>query len=57
MNFPKLELTLEQEFHLKTLQDSLGKLTKEQAGNLLIEATRLIMVKDNVIKQLLKAAP
>ena len=49
-------LSMEQQFKLKVLRDQVGNLSKEQAQNYVIEVTRQMMVKDNLVKHLLKNA-
>lgn len=49
-----LDLTLEQEFELRQFQDSAQAMSREQAVSLLLKASRLLMIKDNVIKDLMK---
>ena len=49
-------LTLEQKFKLEVLKDQVKDLTQEQAQDYLIEVFRQMMVKDNLMKQLLKGA-
>lgn len=55
MNFPN-ELTLEQQFRLKTLKDQVQTLSQQEAQEFLMEVLRQMMVKDNLVKQLLKQA-
>ncbi len=50
------QLTLEQQFKLKVLQEQVKELSKEQAQEYLMEVFRQMMVKDNLVKQLLKKA-
>ncbi|MBE9168055.1 NblA/ycf18 family protein [Pleurocapsales cyanobacterium LEGE 06147] len=50
------QLTLEQQFKLKILQEQVKELSKEQAQEYLMEVFRQMMVKDNLVKQLLKKA-
>jgi uncharacterized protein YaaW (UPF0174 family) len=50
------QLTLEQQFKLKVLQEQVKELSKEQAQEYLMEVFRQMMVKDNLVKQLLKQA-
>lgn len=50
------KLTLEQQFKLEVLKDQVKKLSQEQAQEYLIEVFRQMMVKDNLMKQLLKNA-
>ena len=58
MNFHSLslnlDLSLEQEFQLKVMQESVKGMSQEQATLLLIDAARLLMVKDNAIKSLIR---
>jgi len=49
-------LTLEQQFKLEVLKDQVKALSKEQAQDYLIEVFRQMMVKDNVIKKIMKNA-
>ena len=46
------ELSLEQQFNLKIMQKSIQKMSREEALFLLMDAARLLMIKDNVIKSL-----
>jgi hypothetical protein len=50
------QLSLEQQFKLKVLQEQVQDLTKEQAQEYLLEMFRQMMVKDNLMKHLLKNA-
>ena len=47
-------LTLEQKFQLEVLKDQVKELSQEEAQDYLIEVFRQMMVKDNLMKQLLK---
>ena len=49
-----LTLSLEQEFKMRIFQESVGAMNLEEARSLLIEASKLLMVKDNIIKDLIK---
>jgi uncharacterized protein YaaW (UPF0174 family) len=49
-------LSLEQQFKLEVLKDQVKKLSHEQAQEYLMEVFRQMMVKDNLMKQLLKNA-
>ncbi len=49
-----LQLSLEQEFQMKVFQETAQNMSREQALSLLVEASRLLMIKDNVIKNLVK---
>ena len=55
MNLPA-QLTLEQQFKLKVLQEQVATLSKEQAQEYLLEMFRQMMVKDNLVKHLMKNA-
>jgi Phycobilisome degradation protein nblA len=55
MNFP-IELTLEQQFRLQNLKDQVKNLSQEEAQEFLLEVLRQMMVKDNLVKHLLKEA-
>ena len=50
------QLTLEQQFKLQVLKDQVQDLSHEQAQEYLIEMFRQMMVKDNLVKHLLKNA-
>lgn len=50
-----LTLSLEQEFQMKVFQESAQNMSREQALSLLVEASRLLMVKDNLIRNLVKS--
>ena len=50
------QLSLEQKFKLKVLQEQVQDLSREQAQEYLLEMFRQMMVKDNLVKQLLKNA-
>ena len=49
-------LTLEQQFKLKVYQDRVKSMSKQEAQECLLEVLRQMMVKDNLVKQLLKNA-
>jgi hypothetical protein len=51
------ELTLEQEFEMRRMQDAAQNMSREQALDLLLQASRLLMLKDNVIRDLVKQDP
>ncbi len=50
------KLSLEQQFKLKVLQEQVQDLSREQAQEYLLEMFRQMMVKDNLVKHLLKNA-
>ena len=49
-----LQLTLEQEFQLKLVEESAQEISREQALSLLVQTSKLLMIKDNVIRSLMK---
>lgn len=51
-----LELTVEQEFEIRRIQQEMQNISQEQAHNLLLQVSKLLMVKDNLIKDLMKKA-
>ncbi|WP_311774132.1 MULTISPECIES: NblA/ycf18 family protein [unclassified Nostoc] len=55
MDFP-VELTLEQQFRLQNLKDQVKNLSQQEAQEFLLEVLRQMMVKDNLVKHLLKQA-
>ncbi|AFY78345.1 MAG: NblA/ycf18 family protein [Hydrococcus sp. C42_A2020_068] len=57
MNSSWFELTLEQEFQLRLMEESVQEMSREQMQDLLIQTARLLMVKDNVLRQTIKNCP
>ncbi|MGF1589339.1 MAG: NblA/ycf18 family protein [Pleurocapsa sp.] len=57
-NIPNLNLninlSLEQKFQMRIFQESVQVMNPDEARSLLIEASKLLMVKDNIIKGLIK---
>ncbi|GET42793.1 MULTISPECIES: NblA/ycf18 family protein [Microseira] len=53
MEFP-VGLSLEQQFNLKAYEQQVKGLSQEEAQGFLLEVMRQLMVKDNVIKHLMK---
>lgn len=49
-------LSMEQQFKLKVIQDQVRGLSLEQAQDYVVEVMRQMMVKDNLVKNLLKGA-
>ncbi len=49
-----MNLTLEQQFQMRLYQESVQAMKPEEARSLLLEASKLLMVKDNIIKGLMK---
>lgn len=55
MDGSSFELTLEQQFQMRIMEQSAQQMTREQMQDLLIESARMLMVKDNVIRDLVKS--
>lgn len=55
MDSSPFELSLEQQFQMRLMEESTQQMTREQMQNLLIESARLVMLKDNVIRNLIKS--
>ena len=54
-NFERnMNLTVEQQFQMRLYQESVQAMKPEEARSLLLEASKLLMVKDNIIKGLMK---
>ncbi|NJR70152.1 MAG: phycobilisome degradation protein nblA [Synechococcales cyanobacterium CRU_2_2] len=53
MDIP-LSLTLEQQFNMQVYQDQVKSMSSEQAQECLLEVMRQLMIKDNVIRHLVK---
>jgi len=48
------ELTCEQEFELRKIRQVIEKASEEEIKELLLTTSRLVMLKDNVIKSLIR---
>ncbi|MGB3615046.1 MAG: NblA/ycf18 family protein [Elainellaceae cyanobacterium] len=53
MNIP-MELSLEQRFNLKVYEEQVKGLSPEESRQFLLEVLRQLMVKDNMLKHLMK---
>ncbi len=51
-----LELSLEQQFSLKVYEEQVRNLTPQQSQEFVLELLRQLMIKDNVIRHLMKEA-
>lgn len=51
-----LQLSVEQLFSAKMQESQVKELSREQAQELLLELMRQLMIKDNVIRHLMKSA-
>jgi hypothetical protein len=54
MDSGSFELTLEQQFQMRLMEQSAQDLSREQMLELLLQTSRLLMVKDNVIRNLVR---
>jgi Phycobilisome degradation protein nblA len=54
MDSHSFELTLEQTFHMQLMERSVTLLTREQIESLFLETSRLLMLKENVIKGIMR---
>jgi hypothetical protein len=55
MDLP-LNLSVEQQFSMKVYEDQVKGLSSDQAQEFLLEIMRQLMIKDNVIRHLMKKA-
>jgi hypothetical protein len=53
MDFLSTSLSLEQMFQLRLMEECAVNMSRDEAISLLIQASRLLMLKDNVIRQLI----
>lgn len=53
MDLP-LSLSMEQEFNLKAYESQVKSLSQDQAQELLLEVMRQLMIKENVVRHLMK---
>lgn len=57
MDSTAFELTLEQQFQMRLMAESANNMSRDQMIEALIQASRLLMVKDNVIRNMVKHCP
>ena len=50
----QMSLSLEQKFNLRAYEESVKSLDHQQAQEMLLEVLRQLMLKDNVIKNMIK---
>ncbi|AFZ00066.1 NblA/ycf18 family protein [Calothrix sp. PCC 6303] len=55
MEFPT-QLSIEQQFRLQTLKEQVKSLSQQEAQDFLLEVLRQMMVKDNLVRHLIKQA-
>ncbi len=54
MESTSFDLTLEQQFEMRRMQNEVQNMSREQALDMLMQASRLLMLKDNIIRNLMK---
>ncbi|HEY9613145.1 NblA/ycf18 family protein [Allocoleopsis sp.] len=54
MDSSSFQLTLEQQFQMRLMEESAQRMSREQMQDILIQTARLLMVKENVIRDLLR---
>ena len=54
MDPKSFQLTLEQKFAFQRMRQEMPNLSPEQVRELLVQASRLLMLKDNTIKSLVR---
>ena len=57
MDSQSFDLTLEQQFEMRRIQDASTAISREDALDMLIQVSRLLMVKKNVISELVQDFP
>lgn len=56
MNFLAFDLSIEQEFEIQKVQQEVQSMSREEALELLLEVSKTLMIKDNLIRDLMKRA-
>lgn len=51
-----MELSLEQQFNLKVYEEQVKSLNSQQSQDFVLELLRQLMIKDNVIRHLIREA-
>jgi uncharacterized protein YaaW (UPF0174 family) len=54
MNPEAFNLTLEQQLQMRLIEESAKSMSREQMQELIVQVSRLLMMKDNVIRNLIK---
>jgi hypothetical protein len=57
MESTSFDLTLEQQFEIRQMRDATLQMSREQALDLLLQASRLLMIKTNVMRNLMTQCP
>lgn len=57
MESASFDLTLEQQFEIRQMRDATLQMSRDQALDLLLQASRLLMIKTNVMRNLMTQCP
>jgi Phycobilisome degradation protein nblA len=55
MNTSSFQLSLEQDFQMRLMERSMQEMSKEQLQDMLLQIVRLLLVKENIIRDLVKS--
>jgi Phycobilisome degradation protein nblA len=55
MNMSSFQLSLEQDFQIRLIERSMQDMSKEQLQDMLLQIARLLLVKENIIRDLVKS--
>jgi Phycobilisome degradation protein nblA len=55
MNTSSFQLSLEQEFQMRLIERSMQDMSQEQLQDMLMQIMRLLLVKENIIRDLVKS--
>jgi hypothetical protein len=56
MDFMSFDLSLEQKFEVQRIRQEVQQMDRDQALDLLLQVSKTLMIKDNVIRDLMKRA-
>jgi hypothetical protein len=55
MNTSSFQLSLEQQFQMRLIERSMQDMSREQLQDMLMQIMRLLLVKENIIRDLVKS--
>jgi hypothetical protein len=55
-DFMSFDLSLEQRFEVERIRQEVQQMNRDQALDLLLEASKTLMIKDNLIRDLMRKA-
>ncbi len=55
MNTSSFQLSLEQQFQMRLMEQSMQEMSREQLQDMLMQIVRLLLVKDNIVRDLVKS--